>query len=130
MLDYSFVHCRCVTCRLPFLSKHKLYCHVKKTHMALQFKCMQRKCVDSFESQQKLDNHVKENHARVQCSHCNKMFAPYYLTEHIKLNHDETQRVVCDICGKISSNMRAHKTHHQLAHVEQQKVQCDICKAW
>lgn len=58
------------------------------------------------------------------------MFAPYYLSEHIRLNHDETQRVVCDICGKVSSNMRVHKAHYQLAHVEQQKVQCDICKAW
>lgn len=104
--------------------------HIKKDHTALQFKCSAPKCYESFASQELLDQHSDKVHIRIECPHCQKKLAPYYLAEHIKQNHDERQRVFCDICGIISANIRAHKNHITLVHDVQEKVQCDICKAW
>lgn len=98
--------------------------------MALPFKCTQAKCVESYETQEKLDEHVKQNHTRAECPHCHKMMKLYYLPIHIKLYHDKDQRIVCDLCGHVSNNINIHKSHHRLVHDIQPKLQCDICKDW
>lgn len=48
----------------------------------------------------------------------------------MKLNHDETQHIICDLCGTVSASMVKHKKHQDLVHTVHEKVQCDICKAW
>lgn len=103
---------------------------MKELHLQLEFKCNELKCVQSFATKAELDQHMIQFHTRVPCPDCNKLIASFYLNEHKKLNHDETQRVVCDLCGRVSSNMPMHKVHFQCAHMNQEKLQCDICKAW
>lgn len=98
--------------------------------MNLPFKCTQVKCVESYDTQQKLDEHLKQNHKRSECLHCNKKMASYYLPTHIKLYHDKDQRIVCDACGHVSNNMYLYQSHHRIAHEVQPKLQCDICKDW
>lgn len=91
---------------------------------------METKCVESYESQSDLDEHTRQAHTRVACPHCDKMIVSYYLPTHIKLIHDEEQRIVCDVCGNVSNNARKHENHIRISHSVQQKFQCDICKSW
>lgn len=121
---------RCEQCDLTYLTEFKLYCHVKEIHMSLPFKCSQVKCVESYDTQEKLDEHLKQNHKRSECTHCNKKMASYYLPTHIKLYHDKDQRIVCDLCGHVANNMYLYQSHHRIAHEIQPKLQCDICKDW
>lgn len=86
--------------------------------------------MDSFETVEQLNQHVIENHSREECPHCNKMIGTTYMTQHIKLRHDIDQRVVCDLCGKVSSSNHMHKYHFRIEHDVQQKLQCDICGIW
>lgn len=96
----------------------------------MPFKCPEPKCVESFDTQDNLDTHVKQNHTRILCPYCKKRMKLYYLPQHIKLYHDEDQRIVCDLCGNVSRNKNTHKTHHLLVHDVQPRLQCDICKEW
>lgn len=120
----------CDTCGLTFLSEYKLYCHTKEIHLLMPFKCNEAKCVESYDTQEQLDQHTKQNHSRVNCPHCNKLIKLYYLPLHIKFYHDKDQRVVCDLCGNVSNNINTHKSHHRLVHDIQPRLQCDICKDW
>lgn len=117
-------------CNLPFLSAYKLYRHTKQVHVLLQFKCIEAKCVESYNTQNELDEHIKQDHHRTNCPHCNKKIKLYYLPLHIKYYHDKDQRIVCDLCGNISNNKYTHKSHYNLVHDNQPRLQCDICKVW
>lgn len=98
--------------------------------MAFPFKCKYRKCVESYSTQEQLDEHIKNNHSRSECPHCHKHMTSYYLPTHIKLYHDKDQRIVCDLCGHVSHNIYLHQSHYNLTHEVQTRLQCDICKEW
>lgn len=105
---------------------------MKKIHLALEFKCVERKCIDSFDTAEQLNKHINENHARQECLHCNKIIGTALMPRHIKLKHECAHlHVVCDLCGKVSDSKSLHKLHVQSEHdVIHQKVQCDICGLW
>lgn len=81
-------------------------------------------------TEDELNKHKEDAHTRTECTHCGKMIIVSYLSNHIKLRHEQDKRVVCDLCGKVSNNKHAHKYHYQLEHDVQQKLQCDICGEW
>lgn len=120
----------CQTCELPFLSAYKLYCHTKEVHLVQPFKCVEAKCVESYGTQEQLNEHIQQSHSRINCPHCNKLIKLYYLPLHIKFFHDKDQRIVCDLCGHVSKNINTHKSHVRLVHEQQERLQCDICKDW
>lgn len=120
---------RCEECNISFLTKVRLYRHLKESHMKLPFECPEKFCVESFETEETLNVHVKEFHERTECPICKSSVQSDYLKDHIKLLHDESQRVICDLCGKVSKNMRIHKEHTDRLHGDG-KLQCDICKIW
>lgn len=120
----------CNQCELTFLTKWSLYCHIKRTHQICEFKCHEYRCVESFTTQQQLDEHTTKYHTQVECSYCHNSMTRFYLSKHIKLYHDESRFVVCDQCGVISSNKGKHEKHILSMHTQKEKLQCDICKSW
>lgn len=99
-------------------------------HEKLRFSCSADGCVESFATQKEFDAHTIEYHTRVECSLCHKSVRTVYLTQHMSLNHDQKKHVVCDQCGKVSSNSVKHRKHLVAQHEKQEKLQCDICKTW
>lgn len=95
-----------------------------------EFRCQHVNCVDSFETQALLDDHFSTSHTRKECPHCKKLILVSYIEQHIKDRHDTDKRVVCDLCGKVSSNAYMHASHYQVMHVVHEKLQCEICGDW
>lgn len=60
--------------------------------------------MDSFMTEDELNQHKVDAHTRTECPHCNKMIIVSYLATHIRLRHEQDKRVVCDLCGRISNN--------------------------
>lgn len=115
---------------MNYPSPSRLYRHAKQMHDAKEFKCQYKKCVESFDTKAKLDNHFAQSHTRNECPHCKKMILVSYMAQHMKDRHDENHRVICDICGKVSTSVYAHSSHYQTLHVVQEKIQCAICGDW
>lgn len=104
-----FSYFSCDECDIVFLTKVKLYHHLKEKHLKLPFECSEKFCVESFATATELQMHMSEYHKRSNCPYCNKSVQSDYLNDHIRYLHDESQRVICDFCGKVSKNMRIHK---------------------
>lgn len=104
---------------------------MKTEHNALEYRCLDSKCYESFETKLELDEHMNKCHERVYCPQCNKSISRLYLPKHMHLFHNESKRVICHLCGRISSNPQAHKLHYEITHQDSSiKLQCDICKSW
>lgn len=126
---YVLVPCRCQTCELHFLSYNRLNRHIKEVHDVKEFKCSDSKCVDSFDTQQQLDDHNETKHKRSQCPHCDKLVLASFLAKHIENRHG-TGHIICELCGKVSLNKQMHKDHYRVFHEVAQSLQCDICGQW
>lgn len=94
-----------------------------------QFKCEDSKCVDSFDTQQLLDDHIAVKHKRTDCPHCMKIVLESFLAKHIENRHG-TGHIICELCGKVSLNKQMHKEHFKSIHEITEKLQCDICTQW
>lgn len=112
---------------MHFLSFSRLDRHIKQMHDIKKFKCQHLNCVDSFDTQKMLDDHTASNHTRTECPRCMKLILVSYMEQHIKERHVTDNRVMCDVCGKVSVNNQMHAQHHRAAHVISEKLMCDIC---
>lgn len=121
---------RCDICQTHFLSFANLYRHIMLTHNVKAFKCKSRACVESFESQQLLDEHFEVDHRYAQCPHCPTKVLSRYLVGHIKNRHEKENHVICETCGKVSLNKHMHLAHVKMDHDTRGKCQCDICGRW
>lgn len=121
---------RCDICKTQFLSFTNLYRHIMKTHNMKEFKCLSRACVESFESQQLLDEHFEAEHKHAQCPHCKAKVLQRYLAGHIQNRHEKGNNVICETCGKVSLNKHMHLAHVKMNHDTRGKFQCDICGQW
>lgn len=115
---------------MTFLSFSRLDHHIKQLHDVKAIKCHHLNCVESFDTQELLDDHFAKNHTRTECPHCQKMILVSYIAQHIKDRHDANKNVICDICGKVSPNAYIHSSHYQVMHVVQEKLQCAKCGDW
>lgn len=107
----------------------KLKKHLKEKHTEFSFRCEYYNCVETFATADLLDKH-KEKHVKVPCPQCNKMIQSKGMKKHIRQIHEIDQRVVCDLCGKVSSSIFMHKYHVRSDHEVHERLQCDICKEW
>lgn len=124
---FQNLHSRCKTCDVHFLSFFRLERHTKETHDVKEFKCKEQKCVESFETQQLLDDHMTEKHTRMECPHCKKMIIKIHYEHHLRVRHDSSNNVCCELCGKVSINKQVHNAHYRAVHEVTARLQCDIC---
>lgn len=120
---------RCDHCEATFYTLSKLRKHLKVKHPEFSFRCNDSHCVETFATADLLEKH-KEKHVKLPCSQCGKMIQSRYMKKHIRTIHEIDQRVVCDLCGRVSSSIFMHKYHVRSDHEVHERLQCDICKEW
>lgn len=123
-------HVRCQVCDQYFLTEAKLERHQKKTHFAFEYRCLHYQCVESFKTAELLEQHKQDVHATTQCPQCGKSIQVTGLSRHMKLIHETDQRIVCYMCGKVSTNKHMFNVHVRTEHETHERLQCDICKEW
>lgn len=96
----------------------------------LPFGCKTKNCFNSFATQETLDAHIRDNHKPVECPICKKTMTSHWLRAHIRTLHESNEKIVCDVCGRVSANKPLHDCHYRNMHMTFERVQCDICKHW
>lgn len=120
---------KCEHCLEEFLTINKVRRHQKQQHPEFSFRCDQYHCMETFATADLLDQH-KAKHDKVPCPQCGKLIQSRGMAKHIRQIHEIDQRVVCDLCGKVSSSIHMHKYHVRSDHEVHERLQCDICKEW
>lgn len=98
--------------------------HFRDTHGI----CVEKDCIESFNTQAKLDEHILERHSKAKCVHCNEFFDSDQIESHIKGTH--SAKNVCHLCGKAYKSTNSLMYHYKMEHIGLKKLQCDICKEW
>lgn len=112
MKEKSF---RCEHCQENLSSISKLRRHQKLQHPEFTFDCRHYNCAETFATAELLDDH-QIKHSKVPCPRCGKMILSKGIAKHIRQVHEVDQRVICDLCGKVSSNIHMHKYHVRSDH--------------
>lgn len=106
---------------------------MKLNHPEFTFTCFHRDCIASFTTAEDLTKH-KEIHGKMPCPTCGKLLKSGRMAKHIQFIHNEPRekdtRVVCDLCGKVSTTRYTHRYHIKTVHEVHVRLQCDICKEW
>ncbi|XP_043482645.1 zinc finger protein 595-like isoform X2 [Leptopilina heterotoma] len=117
----------CEVCGKVTKNKHSLYIHQKYNHFRTAFICPI--CNKCYASQENLDQHVNEYHAkkeRIFCDICKNSFMNKgSLRNHIAIVHCE-KTFACETCGKLFSSSYRLK-HHLLTHTNLRPYICNIC---
>lgn len=96
-------------------------------HELLEFKCILRRCVESFATKKEMEKHVEKFHPRMNCPICKNVIQKSYLKTHIQLYHDKSNQSICDVCGKIFIKKTDLNMHRRFEHELKERPQCDIC---
>lgn len=105
--------------------------HQKHQHAEFSFRCPHYHCMETFAVADHLEKHkVACPHAKIPCSQCGKLIQSKGMAKHIRQIHEIDQKVICDLCGKVSSSIHMHKYHVRADHEVHERLQCDICKEW
>ncbi|XP_055523257.1 transcription factor grauzone-like isoform X2 [Wyeomyia smithii] len=118
---------KCDECGKMFKSHHILYMHVRKKHREPQFVC--DICAKAFHLQSEFKRHKIEHEnpdqLKMQCQHCLRWFKNReYWRAHVRMH--VVGEVKCDLCGRMSPNLRAHRAHVKNAHGVRNK-KCNWC---
>lgn len=101
--------------------------HIEKTHLRLRkFQC--HLCGDNFFASNNLKFHLTthdNSRPRSQCKICGVLVLD--LKKHFKTSHNDSNPVVCNICGKSLMNEMKLRYHTYKRHPPQGKYKCTIC---
>lgn len=101
--------------------------HIEKTHLRLRkFQC--HLCGDNFFASNNLKFHLTthdKSRPRSQCKICGVQVLD--LKKHFKTSHNDSNPVVCNICGKSLMNEMKLRYHVYKRHPPQGKFKCKIC---
>lgn len=109
---------RCDICNIWLSNANKFYRHNKANHLVLTFKCNLGRCVESYATQEELDEHVVD-HQKQKCPTCKKAVT--------RDDHTcEVNTFVCEICGFTTQKKTIFKRHVDAKH-STKIFECDIC---
>ncbi|XP_053698455.1 transcription factor grauzone-like [Sabethes cyaneus] len=120
---------QCEQCKKCFGNNSLLKSHVRNAH-ASHFEFVCDTCAKGFNQRSLFVKHLQEHNPtkepveRSQCPYCAQWMKKTYLNKHIQRHSSPITR--CDICGKESPNVFAHRSHVRFAHSEA-KFLCTIC---
>lgn len=104
--------------------------HQKEKHSEdFVFKCEHYNCGQTFSSNETLKKH-QFKHVKIPCTQCGKLIQTKGMQKHIRQIHGSDEKIVCDLCGKVSNSIQMHKYHVRSEHEVHERLQCDICKEW
>lgn len=121
--------CRCERCQQRFPTHSRLRTHMQRKHSGRSLICTT--CPSSFVTSIELNEHIGSRHPKERCPFCDKVFLGVSLAKHIQNIHQKRFGVICEMCGKGSTNRAAHRiSHYEKEHSDASRVQCDICGVW
>lgn len=130
VIKTAFLNSRCDHCLDCFKSVRDLRRHQNEKHAEeFTFKCEHHQCGQIFRSADQLKKH-ETNHVKIPCSQCGKLIQTKGMFKHVRQVHGIDEKIVCDLCGKVSNSIAMHKYHVRSDHEVHQRLQCDICKEW
>ncbi|XP_063706898.1 zinc finger protein 596-like [Culicoides brevitarsis] len=101
--------------------------HIEKTHLRLRkFQC--HLCGDNFFASNNLKFHLTthdKSRPRSKCNICGVLVLD--LKKHFRTSHNDSNPVVCNICGKSLMNEMKLRYHTYKRHPPQGKFRCNIC---
>ncbi|XP_062700872.1 transcription factor grauzone-like [Aedes albopictus] len=118
---------KCEYCGKLYKSHHILYMHIRNKHKEPRFVC--DICAKPFFLKSEFTKHKLEHEnpeqLKMQCQHCLKWFKNrQYWRQHIRLH--VVGEVKCEICGRITPNRVAYRSHKKNAHGDRTH-KCDWC---
>lgn len=122
---------KCAACAKCFMTTKTLRYHIQSVHFMPSDLCLEcAVCQKKFSDQWLLRSH-EESHITMKCPHCARVITESFYERHILVAHTATAKVMCDICGKVSCDSKAHRLHYLVEHSGiDQKLQCDMCGIW
>ncbi|XP_073812571.1 uncharacterized protein isoform X15 [Musca autumnalis] len=148
MVHYNPEHFKCKTCNKICRDSTQLEAH-EQTHLPnppeakykKTFQC--EKCSKTFSSKASFEHHMVAKHVpreefKFECPECKKKFScEQLLTEHQKEHSSSSSSspptkkfVVCELCGKVLSKLKALYAHKRKVHKPKQPAQCEHCGKW
>uniref|UniRef100_A0A336LLV2 CSON003343 protein n=1 Tax=Culicoides sonorensis TaxID=179676 RepID=A0A336LLV2_CULSO len=120
--SYKCDLCEKTTKRFPDLRSH-----IEKIHLRLRkYQC--HLCGDKFFASNNLKFHLSthdKERPRSQCKICGVLVLD--LKKHFKTSHNNSNPVVCNICGKKLMNEMKLRYHNYKRHPPEGKYKCTIC---
>ncbi|XP_055634009.1 transcription factor grauzone-like [Toxorhynchites rutilus septentrionalis] len=118
----------CQHCDRFFGNVSLLRAHEKNQH-ASTFEYVCDTCAKGFNQRGPFLRHLQEHgpkapEEKVQCPICSRWLLKVSMNKHIVRHNSPSYR--CDLCGKESPNVLAHKSHMRFAHTDA-KFACTIC---
>lgn len=118
---------KCEYCGKLYKSRHILYMHVRNKHAEPRFVC--DICAKAFVMRSEFIKHKQEHEnpdqLKMQCQHCLKWFKNrQYWRQHIRLH--VVGEVKCEICGRMTPNRVAYRSHKKNAHGDRNH-KCEWC---
>ncbi|XP_058828579.1 transcription factor grauzone-like [Topomyia yanbarensis] len=119
---------KCEECEKCFGNKSLLKSHVRNAH-ASHFEFVCDTCAKGFNQRSLFVRHLQDHNPkatieRSQCPLCSLWMKKNYLNKHMQRH--SSPRTRCELCGKDSPNVFAHRSHMRFAHSEA-KFTCNVC---
>ncbi|XP_052600615.1 zinc finger protein 280B [Peromyscus californicus insignis] len=125
-------HTTCQHCHRQFTSPIQLEFHVDRVHIAPDPTMVCRICELSFETDQVLLEHMKDNHKPGEmpyvcqiCKYRSSVFAD--VETHFRKYHVNTKNLLCPFCLKIFKTGTPYMCHYR-GHWERNGHQCSKCR--
>lgn len=125
-------HTTCQHCHRQFTSPFHLECHVDRVHTAPNPATVCKICELSFETDQVLLQHMKDNHKPGEmpyvcqvCKYRSSAFAD--VESHFRKCHVNTKNLLCPFCLKIFKTGTPYMCHYR-GHWEKNGHQCSKCR--
>ncbi|XP_051009208.1 zinc finger protein 280B-like [Acomys russatus] len=125
-------HTTCQHCHRQFPSPFQLECHVDRVHTAPDPSVVCKICELSFETDQVLLQHMKDNHKPGEmpyvcqvCKYRSSVFADVEI--HFRKCHVNTKNLLCLFCLKVFKTGMPYMCHYR-GHWERSGHQCSKCR--
>lgn len=125
-------HTTCLRCHRLFASPFQLECHIDRVHTAPDPCVVCKICELSFETEQVLLEHMKDNHKPGEmpyvcqvCKYRSSVFAD--VETHFTKCHVNTKNLLCPFCLKIFKTGMPYMCHCR-GHWERSGHQCSKCR--
>ena len=121
---------KCHQCSEEYRSPREIEIHTLNAHDSRSKNHQCDKCEKSYYELFHLNLHIKNAHDDIRdwkCGVCDKRFH----SKNEKLIHEGRSHgpksIVCDLCGKLSSDAKSNQQHVEMVHEKKKCVQCDAC---
>lgn len=125
----------CQHCSKPFVSEESLRSHIRQFHDSTKnIKCNQIKCNAIFNSNNKMEEHFKLKHTKIDekifiCDLCGVSYSRKdRLKDHLLSHHiEKVKSYKCKFCD-FSTHRETYLGVHVRLHTEEPKYSCTICE--